>query len=153
MHTALTRHIFDVALGLSQRDWNGEAFTRMKAAETQAATQLAALDAQRKANASPALPLDQYAATYSDSLLGDMKVAVENGALTLRFHPGFVARLEPSQHNAFRLDWQAASALSGPNQFATFTLDSGGRPIELRVDGFGTFRAPARGRGGRGGGG
>ncbi len=153
MHTALTRHIFDLALGLSQRDWNGEAFTRMKAAETQAAAQLSTLEAQRKANASPTLPLDQYAATYSDSLLGDIKIALENGALTLRYHPGFVARLEPWQHNAFRLDWQAASSLSAPNQFATFTLDATGRPIELRVDGFGTFRAPAlRGRGGRGGG-
>jgi CubicO group peptidase (beta-lactamase class C family) len=31
MHTALTNHIFDVALGLSQRDWNGQSYARMKA--------------------------------------------------------------------------------------------------------------------------
>jgi len=152
MHTALTNHIFDVALGLPQRDWNGQAFTRLQSQLTQVAALLKSSESERTPNAPPSLPLDKYAGVYSDSLGGDVRVAFENGALVLRTHPGFEARLEPWQYNAFRLDWQNPSVLVGMANYATFTLDQAGRPAELRIDVLGTFRAPApRGRGGRGG--
>ncbi|MEX2283787.1 MAG: serine hydrolase [Gemmatimonadota bacterium] len=152
MHTALTNHIFDVALGLPQRDWNGLAFTRAKAQETQAAERLKTMETEKAAGPMFTLPLEQYAGTYSDSLTGSVVVSAINNQLTLRFHPGFTATLAPWQYNSFRIDWQNTSALTGPGGFATFTLDATGKPIEVRVDGLGTFKAAAAasGRGGRG---
>ena len=151
MHTALTNHIFDVALGLPQRDWNGQAYTRRQAQSTQAANLLKSSEAQR-GQGGAMLAIEKYAGTYSDSLFGSVRVAVENGGLMLHFRPGFVAKLEPWQYNSFRVDWQTASVLAGGNAFATFTLDSMGRPTEVRIDALGTFQAPAQGgRGGRGG--
>jgi CubicO group peptidase (beta-lactamase class C family) len=150
MHTALTNHIFDVALGLPQRDWNGQAFARTQA-QAQAAERAQAQPAE-KASGAMALPLDKYVGTYSDSLIGNVVISVANGALTLRTHPGFVATMEPWQYNSFRIEWQNATVFGGA--FATFTLDQTGRPTEVRVDGLGTFRSAAptgRGRGGRGG--
>ena len=151
MHTALTNHIFDVALGLPQRDWNGQAYARLQAQLTQAGNMLKSSEAQRGQGGST-LPIEKYAGTYSDSLFGSVRIAVENGGLVLHFRPGFVAKLEPWQYNSFRVDWQTASVLAGANSFATFTLDSSGRPIEVRIDALGTFQAPQAGRGGRGGG-
>jgi hypothetical protein len=152
MHTALTNHIFDIALGLPQRDWNAQALARRNAQETQTAERLKTMQAQRPRNAPSSLPLEKYAGTFSDSLGGDVRIAVENGVLMLHYHPGFVAKLEPWQYNSFRIDWQNASVLMSPSSFVTFTLDQTGRPIELRADGLGTFRASTpRGRGGRGG--
>jgi CubicO group peptidase (beta-lactamase class C family) len=154
MHTALTNHIFDVALKLRERDWNGQAFTRMKAQETQAAERLKTMESQRAQNAPPSLPTEKFAGTYSDSLFGEVRVEAENGALTMRYHPGFVARLEPWQYNTFRLVWQSSNAFAGSLSFATFDLDATGKPVEVRLEGIGTFRvSPPQGRGGRGGGG
>ena len=153
MHTALTHHIFDVALGLPQRDWNGQAYTRTKAQETQAAERLKTLETQKASGPAPAPPFDRYAQTYSDSLIGSVVVTAEGNGLTLRFHPGFVGTLTPWQFNSFRLEWQNATVLGAGGGFATFTLDQTGRATEVRVDGIGTFRAAAQGgRGGRGGG-
>jgi CubicO group peptidase (beta-lactamase class C family) len=141
MHTALTRHIFDIALGLPQREWNAQAFARAKAQETQAAERLRTIEARRAQNAPPSLPLASYAGTYTDSLNGDVTIAVENGTLMLRFHPTVTARLVPWQYDAFRVDWRAPSALSSPASFATFMLDATGQPTEVRIDGLGTFTA------------
>jgi CubicO group peptidase (beta-lactamase class C family) len=151
MHTALTHHIFDVALGLSQRDWNGQALSRMKAQETQAAERLRTWETQRAQNAPPSLPLEKYAGTYHDSMNGDVRVTVESGGLQLQYHPGFTAKLEPWQYNTFRLEWQNPNVLSSPTATVTFTIDQNGRPAELRLDPIGTFRAaaPARGPGAR----
>lgn len=143
MHTALTNHIFDVALGLPQRDWNARAFARARTQETQAAERLKTMQSQRVQNAPPSLPLDKYAGTYSDSLGGDVRISVENGTLMLRYHPGFIARLEHWQYNTFRVDWQNASVLISPAAFATFNLDQNGKPIELEVSTLGTFRSAA----------
>jgi CubicO group peptidase (beta-lactamase class C family) len=81
MHTALTHHIFDVALGLPQRDWNAQAWARSTTQATQAAERLRTLMAQKAQNAAPLLPLERYAGTFSDSLAGDIRIAVENGVL------------------------------------------------------------------------
>lgn len=145
MHTALTNHIFDVALGLSERDWNTIAFNRMKAQETRAAEQLKTLATQKASNsAPPTLPLDKYAGTYADSLAGNVRVALENGGLVLRYHEGFVALLEPWQYNTFRVKWQNSSAIASPTASATFIIDQTGQAAEVRVDALGTFRANRR---------
>src|SRR5687768_891253 len=154
MHTALTNHIFDIALGLPPRDWNARAFANMKAGETRAAEQLKTLETNRIPNAPPSLSLEKYAGTYSDSLGGTIRIAHENNALMLRYHEGFVARLEPWHYNTFRVQWQNSSLIASPSSFAPVFIDHPGRASEVRIDVLGTFRAPPApgGRGGRGGG-
>ncbi len=151
MHTALTNHIFDIALGLPQRDWNALAFARTQAQATQAAARLKTLESEKASGGVPSLPLDRYAGTYSDSMIGNVVISAINNELTMRFHPGFTAKLEPWNYNAFRVEWQNASVLVSPSTFATFTLDQTGRPIEIRIDGLGTFKTATQGGRGRGG--
>jgi hypothetical protein len=141
MHTALTNHIFDVALGLPQRDWNGESFARMKATETRALERVKNAEGQRVQNAPPSLPLEKYAGTYADSLNGEIRIAFDSGALLLQYHPGFVATLEPWQYNTFRVSWRNASVLRSPLSLLIFNLDQNGRPTELWLESLGTFRA------------
>jgi CubicO group peptidase (beta-lactamase class C family) len=148
MHTALTHHIFDVVLGLPPREWNAQAFTRMQTQQTQAAQQLKTLESQRTPGATPAMPIEKYAGTYTDSLNGTITITAENGTLKLRYHPGFEAVLEPWLHHSFRLKWQNFSVLGSMANFVNFLVDQNGRPIEVRVDVLGTFTAPAPRRGG-----
>jgi hypothetical protein len=59
----------------------------------------------------------------------------------LTYHPGFTAVLEPWQFNTFLVDWQQASLYSTGQHFATFSVDSNGRPAEINVNMLGVFRA------------
>jgi hypothetical protein len=150
MHTALVQHVFDVALGLSARDWNARAFARSRRGGQggQGGQQQAS-----PANAPPSLPLDGYTGAYADSLNGSMRVTLESGALRLEWenHPGFTARLEPWQYNAFRVvGWESAGVLAPLASTATFHIDQSGRPARLEISTLGTFGA-VRERGGRAG--
>jgi CubicO group peptidase (beta-lactamase class C family) len=135
MHPALIHHIFDVVLGLPQRPWDA----RLRGGE--APTVAMAADVARPAHPSVWLPLDKYAGTYSDSLNGDLKVLLQDGRLMLTYHPGFTAVLEPWQFNTFLVDWQQASLYSNGQHFATFSVDSNGRPTEVNVNMLGVFHA------------
>ncbi len=137
MHNALVHHIFDVALGLSERDWNRETFAR-----AQRGRQVAQQTSSK--NGPPSLPLEGYAGTYADSLNGRIRVTVESGALRLNWedHPGFTATLEPSQYNSFRIvHWERAGVLAPLASMATFQIDQSGRPAELEISALGTFGA------------
>jgi hypothetical protein len=138
MHTALVQHIFDVALGLSERDWNSLAFARSQQSG-QGGQQPTA-----ERTAPPSLPLDGYAGTYADSLNGRMRVTAAAGTLRLEWesHPGFTARLEPWRYNAFRIvNWESAGVLAPLASVATFYIDQSGRPASLEVSNLGTFGA------------
>jgi CubicO group peptidase (beta-lactamase class C family) len=135
MHPALIHHIFDVVLGLPQRPWDA----RLRGGEAPAVAMAA--EVARSAHPSVWLPLDKYAGTYSDSLNGDLKVSLQDGRLMLTYHPGLTAVLEPWQFNTFLVDWQQASLYSSGQHFATFSVDSNGRPTEVNVNMLGVFRA------------
>jgi CubicO group peptidase (beta-lactamase class C family) len=152
MHSALTYHIFDMVLGLPQRQWD----PRMQSggAAIAAAGQGRGAAIPRPENASISMPLDKYVGIYSDSMTGDVKVSLENGKLMLNYRPGFTAILEPWQYNTFLVDWQMPSVIGNGQPFATFNVGSTGRVTEVTVSVLGTFRAAANGGrgGGRGGG-
>jgi CubicO group peptidase (beta-lactamase class C family) len=153
MHSALTQHIFDVALGLPERDWNGEAFARaQRRRDAQGAEEEEGQTGPE--DAPPSLPLEGYAGTYADSLNGRVEVTFEGGVLHLAWedHPGFAARLEPWRYNAFRVvDWESAGVLAPLASSATFQIDRDGRATALEVSMLGTFGRVA-GEGGDGGG-
>jgi len=145
MHNALVRHVFDVALGLSERDWNGEAWARSQRARPSAPAATAA--------APMSLPLERYAGVYADSINGTARVTFEGGVLRLNWddRAGFSAKLEPWQYNAFRVvNWENAGVLAPLASTATFQLDSTGRPVRLEIGLLGSFGA-VRPRSGNGG--
>jgi CubicO group peptidase (beta-lactamase class C family) len=136
MHNALVRHIFDVALGLPERDWNGQTLARSQQVRRQ--------PEQAAKNAPMSLPLEGYAGTYADSLNGTMRVTSASGALRLTWegHPGFTAKLDPWQYNSFRIvNWESAGVLAPIASTATFQLDQSGRPVTLEISALGEFGA------------
>ena len=137
LHRALTQHVFDLVLGLPEKDWNGEALARAAKQRDAETARMKALEAQRF-NAPPPWPLERYAGTYSDSLMGEMTIAVDGDKLIARYHPGYVATLVPWSLNTFRLDWRYPSAVNPP--FATFSQSPTGGMPDLEVAGVGRFR-------------
>ena len=148
MHTALVQRIFDIALGLPERDWNGMALARMTRAQNAQGEQAAA-----PTGAPPSLPVAEYAGTYADSLNGPVRVTFEAGTLRLAWdnRPGFSARLTPFRFNTFRIvDWESAGVLAPLASLATFQLDPSGKPSSLEINNLGSFGV-VRERGGRSG--
>ena len=141
MHTALVDYIFDVALGLSERDWNGRALARSQQGGQ------GGPGGQQPTNGTtgpPSLPLEGYAGTYADSLNGRMRVTFETGTLRLEWenHPGFTARMEPWRYNSFRVvKWESAGVLAPLASVATFHIDQSGRPASLEISNIATFSA------------
>ena len=150
MHNALTLQVFDVLLGGPARDWNGEALAAQKRQQEREAALRRAVEG-RRLDVPPPWPLEQYAGRYADSLLGEITVAMDGERLVARYHPGYVATLEPWQYDTFRMAWAHPSALNPP--FAIFHRSPVGGPLELEVTGVGRFlrqdQAGGRGSGSR----
>jgi CubicO group peptidase (beta-lactamase class C family) len=132
---ALANRVIDALLGLPARDRSGEALASKRSAD---AAQKAAWErtvAARAKDSKPSLAPAQYAGKYGGDLYGDVTVTEEGSKLVLRFAPApvFVADLEHWQHDTFRVKWRTLNPYI-PDGWATFVLDRGGRPAELRVD-------------------
>jgi hypothetical protein len=128
--------ILDVFLNAPARDWNAEAIDRDKRNKAAADEEAKKIDAARKMDARPSLPLAGYAGTYSDKLYGDVTVADENGKLVLRFGPApnFVADLEHWHYDTFQIKWRPSVAYNFPRGFVTFTIDKDGKTDEIKID-------------------
>jgi CubicO group peptidase (beta-lactamase class C family) len=152
MHSALAHHIFDMILGLPQRQWD----PRMAPGAASVAAGRGGAGRGGAAgvpagNGTVSMPLEKYVGTYSDSMTGDIKVSLENGKLLLTFRPGLAAILVPRQYNTFDMDWQVSTALGGGQPMATFNVDGAGRVTEVTASAIGTYRAAAAAGGGRAG--
>ena len=140
---ALMYTVFDRYAGQSDRDWSAELLKLYGDLERQATEARAKREAVRVAGTSPSLPLEQYAGIYSDPLRGEVKVAVEAGALRLQYGVGFVGTLEHWHYNTFRAKW--AAAWRG-TELVNFVLDSGGKPSRLEMMSGRFTRQPAPSR-------
>lgn len=67
------------------RDWNAVYLAVEKKAEDRSAVRVAARESKRNAEAKPTHELAAYAGTYHDAAYGDVVVALENGALVVRW--------------------------------------------------------------------
>lgn len=145
LQTALMYRVFDALLGVPETDWSAEYLALQERSATRSAERTAELESQRTPGTRPSLPLADYAGTYADSLYGDVRVALEDGALVLRYSPDYVADLDHWHHDTFRGTWRRAGF--GHTQI-TFGLDARGRARTLEVPGFTTFRrSPSAGPG------
>src|SRR5262245_45971350 len=80
------------------------------------------------------LPLDRYAGTYSQDLLGDVVVTATRTGLSLRFGRALAGEAEPWGQGSFRIHW--ANPEYGTD-LVVFQLDAAGQPTRLVVDGLG----------------
>ena len=129
---ALMYRVFDAYLGNSPRDWSADLL------KLYGGLRMAADSAERRAaerrmpDTHASLPLDRYAGTYSDSLVGDVVVSLENGKLRLRESSTHAGTLEHWEYDTFRLHWD--NAWEGTS-YVTFTIGRDGAPSKLDFEG------------------
>jgi len=136
LQTALMYRVFDLLLGLPETDWSAEYLALEQRSRTSASAGAAEAEV-KAAQRGPSLPLDAYTGVYSDSLYGDVTVALEDGRLVLRYSPDYVADLEHWRFDTFRGRWRSRGF---GQTTVTFGLDSRGRVRSLELQGFTTFR-------------
>ncbi|HYG79880.1 MAG TPA: serine hydrolase [Pyrinomonadaceae bacterium] len=132
----MVNKIFDVFLGVPQRDWSAELLARTKSAKEAEKGEEQKLEAESAKDTKPSLALEKYAGTYTGAMYGDAKVTLENGRLVLRLAPApnFVGDLEHWQYDTFRVRWRDSIVYPFPRGFVTFTLDARGRVDEMKID-------------------
>ncbi len=133
---ALMYHVFDLMLGISDRDWSDELFQAVTTLETQQAEAWQAIVASRASGTTPSLPLPDYAGSYVDSLYGVVEVTLADAGLVAQLGSAFVGDLEHWHYDTFRARWR--DRLLG-EALLRFILDERGRVKELDVQNVGVF--------------
>ena len=129
---ALMYRVFDAYLGNPPRDWSGD-LLKLYGSMRMAADSAERRTADRRIpDTHPSLALDRYVGTYSDSLVGDVVVSLENGKLRLRASSTHAGTLGHWEYDTFRLHWD--NAWEGTS-FVTFTIGRDGAPSKLDLDG------------------
>lgn len=139
MPTALMNRVFDLQLGVTPEDWSAKAYARTEAARTRALAAQKRAEAARVPNTKPSLPLEKYAGTYADSLLGEVVVRDSSGTLVLQFGPNWHGTLEHWHYDTFRTRFGTPVLGAIPVQFR---LGPNGTVDEVQMDlaGPATFR-------------
>ena len=130
---ALMLKVFDLwgRPSAKPRDWSTELRTLYanQTAQSVAATKAAA--AKRVTGTKPSLALARYAATYSDSLYGDVAVTASGDALRIRVGT-LEGTLDHWQYDTFRMRYDQPWV--GNNNLVTFVLDRDGVPSRVEID-------------------
>ena len=136
LSTILGNRIFDIFLGVAQRDWNAEYLARSKSSTETARVAAKKLEDARVTNTKPSLPLSSYTGTYTGPMFGDAKVIEENGKLVLRLMPSslFLGDMEHWHYDTFRVKWRDSIVYPFPRGFVTFSLNAQGKTDEMKID-------------------
>jgi CubicO group peptidase (beta-lactamase class C family) len=129
---AVMLNVFDKLTDRPARDWSGELRALYAGLQKEQQAARAKADAERVANTTPSLALQQYAARYSDPLYGEVDVTFADGRLRLRYGRGFIGTLEHWHYNTFRTKWNAEWKDGG---LATFQIGGDGQPSALELMG------------------
>ncbi len=130
---AITYRVLDYYLGAKAPEYVG-IFTR---AEAKALAEVAKTErkaaASRDSTSGPSLPLARYARTYRDDWYGDVTIALENGALVMRFGhtPSLVGDLIHWQHDSFLVRWRDRELRA--DAYVTFDLNPDGSIEQARM--------------------
>lgn len=117
------------------RDWNAEMLQLYGAIEARGVEARAAAEATRVPDTAPGHPLADYAGTYSDPLLGEIRIELLDGVLQLR-RGEMHAVLQHWHYDTFRAAWSRAWLGAGT---ATFVTAADGKVATLDLNG-GVFR-------------
>jgi len=137
LQLGLMYRIMDGLLDLEPTDWSAQYMELAERSRERSARSARERDEARLQGTSPSLPLEAYAATYSNPLYGEMTVGVEDGRLVLSYFEDFIGDLEHWHQDIFRVVWRRPEA---GKSFATFTLDERARITAMEVDEFGELR-------------
>ncbi|MBW8862335.1 MAG: serine hydrolase [Acidobacteria bacterium] len=129
---ALMYRVFDAYLGNPPRDWSADLLRLYGGMRAAADSARSRAEARRIPNTRPSLPLDQYAGTYADSLVGEVTVTLDKGKLRLRASSTHAGTLEHWEYDTFRLRWD--NTWEG-SDYATFTIGRDGSPSRLDLEG------------------
>jgi CubicO group peptidase (beta-lactamase class C family) len=100
MHYAVTNRLLDLLLELPRKDWNAYYMGLVQKSEEEHRARLAAREAKRHKGTRPSHPLEAYAGTYGEPAYGKATLAVEKGALVVRWS-SFIGRLEHFHFDTF----------------------------------------------------
>jgi CubicO group peptidase (beta-lactamase class C family) len=140
LHTALAYRIFDAYLNQPQKDWSAELLKTSKASLARAKEAEKKLIEARAKDTRPSLALEKYAGAYQNEMYGEATVALENGALMVRYNTTFNGKLEHWHYDTFQAKW--SNTLVGKG-LVNFTLDAQGKIVEMKIEGLAEFkRAP-----------
>ena len=129
---ALMYRVFDAYLGNPSRDWSGDLLKLYGGIRAAGDSARRRAEARRIPNTRPSLSLEQYAGTYSDSLVGDVVVSLDNGKLRLRASSTHAGTLDHWEYDTFRLRWD--NPWEG-TEYTTFTIGRDGVPSRLDFEG------------------
>lgn len=129
-------HVFDAFLGPAGKDWNQAMYAVYLESEREAEARRAEEEASRVRGTSPSLKLEAYTGTYADTLYGDARVRLRDGALFLEVGPFFTGELEHWHFDTFRASWEDEQL---GRAWVEFHLDRRGRVSEMVVEGWGGF--------------
>ena len=140
---AIGMRVFDQHLTATPKDWSALYLAESRAARERAAAEAQKTIAARVPGTTPTLSLDKYAATYADSMYGEIKIAKEGEGLTLTFGPYFTGDLKHWHYDTFESVWRNKAQARG---MISFILDSRGQVTALDIPGLATFgRVPGSG--------
>jgi CubicO group peptidase (beta-lactamase class C family) len=140
---AIGMRAIDQHLTTTPKDWSALYLTEAKAGRERALADAQKTQAARVQGTSPTLALDKYAATYADSMYGEIKVAKEGEGLTLAFGPHFTGDLKHWHYDTFETVWRNRAQGRGT---VMFIVDSRGQVTALEIPGLATFsRVPGSG--------
>lgn len=105
VHAALVNRIADTYLGFPPRDWAGEFFPQVAAADSARREGARAMIAMRS-RVAPRVPLSAFAGRYDHPVFGPVWIRGGEKGLTLRMGDGQVADLEYHGDDAFYVRWR-----------------------------------------------
>ncbi len=123
-------HVLQSYLGLPHRDVSAAiyAYTHKTSGSDALSRKMAAA---HRTGANAALPLEDYAGTYSDPFYGTAQVDQDGGHLVLRFgNPMFVGDMQPWNGTTFRVRWRYRFY---GEAYITFDMDALGKPTRLSI--------------------
>jgi CubicO group peptidase (beta-lactamase class C family) len=102
---ALLLRAFDMYLGDTTPDWSADLLKVYAHLQRQADSAEKATEASRLPGVKPALPLDRYAGSYTDSLYGKITIRLQEGQLVAQDGPR-LADVEAWSYDTFRFRWR-----------------------------------------------
>ncbi len=137
LYTALGNRILVDLLGGPKRDWSAVALAETNTAEQAASKRLADRIAAKAPNTQPSRPLAEYAGTYRHEMYGDVTVAVENGALRVRYPEGLDILARHFHYDTF--NGRGNSLLAGDMTWVRFELDARGSVSSVAIEDLAEF--------------
>ncbi|MCO6483440.1 MAG: serine hydrolase [Flavobacteriales bacterium] len=131
---AVTNKVLDLYLGDGTADPVGRMIPRIQELEQEDALRRADRAKARQAKTKPSVPLDSLAATYTDKIYGDARIAVQDGKATLTLVPAaglFSGPLSHWHHDTWQ--WHHNDPFLEPG-YITFSFDTDHRVTGFKID-------------------